>query len=48
MCVCFIISCLSSSGTEKQGVELGKWGGGEDLGEDKGGGTVIRIYCIEK
>lgn len=28
-------------------MELNKWGGGDDLGGDGGGETVIRIYFIK-
>lgn len=33
---------------EKEGVELNGWGGGEDLGRNEGGETMIRIYCMKK
>lgn len=32
----------------RKGVELDERKHGEELGEEEGGDTVIRIYCVEK
>lgn len=32
----------------KEGVELDGRGGGEDLGRDKGGETMIRLYYVKR
>lgn len=45
--VCFYFLFVSK-GRGKEGLELDLWGGGEDLGRDKEGEIVIRIYYMKK
>lgn len=39
--------CLLSK-IKKEGMELGGWSDGEDLGGEGAGETVIRIHCMKK
>lgn len=33
---------------ERNGMNMGGWGSGQDLEEIGGGKTIIKIYCMEK
>lgn len=33
---------------ERNGMNMGGWGSGQDLEEIGGGKTIINIYCMEK
>ena len=44
----FLLACLFSKDREKEGKKLDIWRGGEDLGGNEGGETIIRIYHMKK
>lgn len=52
MCVCFLcfflVLPICFLKREKKGLWLEERRGGEDLGEDKAGKTMVRLYCINK
>ena len=43
----FLLACLFSKDREKEGKKLDIWGGGEYLGGNEGGETIIRIYHMK-
>lgn len=44
----FLDTYLFSNETEKEDMDSGRWGGGEDLGCVEGEETVIKIYYMKK
>jgi hypothetical protein len=43
-----LFACLFSKEKKRECVELGEWGGGEDLGGIGGRESVIRMYHMER